>query len=98
MTGGLKHAAEMSWRSPTRLCILIADGPCHGNKFHAYHDDYPLGDPNGLDPIQLLYTLQVKHNNVYSTVSSMSTCKARSHFKARRFAGHGKTTIRPFGL
>lgn len=85
MAGGLKFAAEMSWRSPTRLCILIADAPCHGRKFHdSYEDNYPLGDPNGLDPIELLYILQV---------SSVSTFKARPSSRNEGFTSRKPSRV-----
>lgn len=59
IAGGLKHAIELNWSSPIRLCILIADAPCHGTMYHSCRDNYPKGCPNGLDPSKLLYTLQV---------------------------------------
>eukprot|EP00752_Nemacystus_decipiens_P005758 g5207.t1 len=58
VAGGLKRAIEVSWKSPIRLCILIADAPCHGSIYHNYRDNYPAGCPKKLDPSKLLYTLQ----------------------------------------
>eukprot|EP00903_Cladosiphon_okamuranus_P013851 g12888.t1 len=58
VAGGLKRAIEPSWKSPTRLCILIADAPCHGSIYHNNRDNYPAGCPKKLDPSKLLYTLQ----------------------------------------
>ncbi|CAN0134278.1 unnamed protein product, partial [Laminaria digitata] len=59
VAGGLKHATELSWKSPIRLCILIADAPCHGRMYHAgIRDRYPNGCPDELDPSKLMYTLQ----------------------------------------
>ncbi|CAM9750874.1 unnamed protein product, partial [Laminaria digitata] len=47
------------WKSPTRLCILIADAPCHGQMYHgSMRDRYPNGCPGGLDPSKLMYTLK----------------------------------------
>ena len=60
IAGGLKHATELSWRSPVRLCILIGDAPCHGSQYHSFRDNYPGGCPKGLDPSELLYTLMVR--------------------------------------
>ncbi|CAN0360155.1 unnamed protein product, partial [Laminaria digitata] len=61
VTGGLKHATKLSWKSPTRLCILIADAPCHGQMYHgSMRDRYPNGCPGGLDPSKLMYTLKVR--------------------------------------
>lgn len=59
VAGGLKRAIELSWKSPIRLCILIADAPCHGSIYHGCRDNYPSGCPKQLDPSKLLYTLQV---------------------------------------
>lgn len=59
VAGGLQHATQLSWKSPIRLCMLIADAPCHGSMYHSCRDNYPTGCPKGLDPSKLLYTLQV---------------------------------------
>lgn len=60
VAGGLKRAIDLSWRSPVRLCILIADAPCHGSIYHTSRDNYPNGCPKNLDPAKLLYSLQVR--------------------------------------
>jgi len=36
------------------MVILVADAPCHGEVFHDEDDQYPSGDPNGLEPEVLL--------------------------------------------
>ncbi len=43
--------------SSTRLLVHFADAPCHGTTYHTLDDDYPDGDPNGLNPIKLLEKL-----------------------------------------
>lgn len=48
--GGLRQALNLEWTAENRLIILIADAPCHGTIFHSEGDDYPNGDPNGLEP------------------------------------------------
>ncbi|CAM9867934.1 unnamed protein product [Ectocarpus sp. 4 AP-2014] len=58
IAGGLQHATQLSWKSPIRLCMLIADAPCHGSMYHSCRDNYPTGCPKGLDPSKLLYKLQ----------------------------------------
>ena len=58
MAGGLKHATELSWSSPVRLCILFADAPCHGKKYHDFRDQFPEGCPQGVDPSEMIYKLQ----------------------------------------
>lgn len=58
VAGGLKHATELSWSSPVRLCILFADAPCHGRKYHNVHDAHPEGCPLKVDPTEMIYKLQ----------------------------------------
>ncbi|CAM9793855.1 unnamed protein product [Ectocarpus sp. 4 AP-2014] len=61
VAGGLKLATELDWRGNIRLCILLADAPCHGNVYHTgVGDMYPNGCPMGNDPAKLLYKLQYK--------------------------------------
>ena len=47
--GGLRLALEQKWEAKTRYAVLLADAPCHGNKYHepTIKDNYPDGDPNG---------------------------------------------------
>lgn len=60
VAGGLHLATGLDWRGDIRLCILIADAPCHGSAYHRWiADNYPKGCPKGRDPCKLLYTLQV---------------------------------------
>ena len=49
VAGGLDLALKMSWDHQIRICILVADAPCHGKQFHSSHDNYPNGDPHGLE-------------------------------------------------
>ncbi|CAM9133762.1 unnamed protein product [Ectocarpus sp. 6 AP-2014] len=59
LAGGLKLATELDWRGNIRLCILLADAPCHGSIYHiGVGDRYPNGCPKGNDPSKLLYELQ----------------------------------------
>ncbi|CAN0100260.1 unnamed protein product, partial [Ectocarpus fasciculatus] len=59
IAGGLKLATELKWKSNIRLCILLADAPCHGTVYHTGEwDDHPRGCPKGKDPVTLLYKLQ----------------------------------------
>lgn len=41
----------MQWQARARYAILVADAPCHGKKYHedSIDDEYPKGDPNGID-------------------------------------------------
>lgn len=69
VAGGLKLATKLSWTSPTRLCILIADAPCHGRMYHgSMRDRYPDGCPSGLNPSTLMYNLKVRNPFVSNSV------------------------------
>jgi hypothetical protein len=52
----------LDWSSETRILYHIADAPCHGREFHRADcsDDYPDGDPNGLQPADILRDLQAQ--------------------------------------
>jgi myosin protein heavy chain len=41
VAGGFKKALEQDWRAKSRYAVLIADAPCHGRKYHTFHDNYP---------------------------------------------------------
>jgi hypothetical protein len=51
VVGGLEKALEQDWtkgKSTTKVAVMVADCPCHGKKYHNYHDygdTYPNGDP-----------------------------------------------------
>ncbi|CAM9127088.1 unnamed protein product [Scytosiphon promiscuus] len=62
VAGGIKHATQLSWCSPVRLCILFADAPCHGTKYHNQPDPNPQGCPRGVDPAKMIYKLQYELN------------------------------------
>ena len=65
IAGGLEAALGLSWSSPSRLCILIADAPCHGRKYHDCSDNHPDGDPKGRDIEDLLERLCKIGCNIY---------------------------------
>ena len=51
---------DLTWKEDVkaRFLVLILDAPCHGTKYHDYRDNYPSGDPHGLDPEDQLRTLR----------------------------------------
>ena len=68
ITGALDKALKLSWRNnSTKYCLLIADSPCHGKKYSnkEYEDDYPEGDPNGLNPEILISDFAIKNITLY---------------------------------
>ena len=56
--GGLSVAGGLNWASTTRILYHVGDYPCHGTEFHNnLRDEYPRGDPYGLQPKVLLQQL-----------------------------------------
>jgi hypothetical protein len=57
VVGGLQQARGLNWERAD-LCLLyhIADAPAHGTRYHSgdVSDNYPEGDPSGLDPATIL--------------------------------------------
>lgn len=52
VTAGIKAAMDLDWRpEATKMCVLIADAPCHG--IGEYGDGFPQGAPDGEDPLVL---------------------------------------------
>ena len=57
--GGLEKVIDVAWSAPTRIVFHVADSPCHGRKFHdGVSDNYPNGDPRGLEALNLLNKLE----------------------------------------
>ena len=68
IAGALDKALKLSWRkNSVKYCLLIADAPCHGKKYSnkEYEDDYPDGDPNGLNPEILISDFAIKNITLY---------------------------------
>ena len=90
VAGGLKHATELSWRSPVRLCILFANAPCHGTIYHDFPDAYPKGCPAGVDPARMICNLQVSCADAGSIRQRQTTSHSVNAFYPKRPTG---TTI-----
>lgn len=67
IAGALSAAKSMFTQSSedaVKLILHIADAPCHGKKFHKLKaDDYPDGDPHGIDPCVELRDLASQNVN-----------------------------------
>lgn len=69
VAGGLSVALRQDWQSDetrTRIMLHIGDAPCHGAHFHKkkISDQFPIGDPTGLEPSEILkgfYRLNVNY-------------------------------------
>ena len=77
IAGGLEAALGLSWSSPSRLCVLIADAPCHGTKYHDCADNHPDGDPKGRDIEDLLQRLCKIGCSIYFISCDPSTVSRR---------------------
>lgn len=70
--------------------IHIADAPCHGSRFHDSKDDeFPDGDPNGLNITDLLKNLVIKKIHYYFTKINESTNKMVEEFNKELENLHG---------
>lgn len=71
VAGGLQKVCNLEWddEATMRVVIHIADAPAHGRQFHhpRLSDRFPLGDPDGLDPLGYLQQL-VNRNIGYTFV------------------------------
>ena len=67
MAWGLERALEKNWKSNARFAILLADYPCHGNKYHSpdLEDVYPNGDPSRMDIEELIKNLAKKNISLF---------------------------------
>lgn len=55
--GGLRKALDLNWmplEDSIKLAFLCADAPCHGKRYHSCMDDYPDGNPCGVQLEALL--------------------------------------------
>ena len=82
MAGAFDVALKLDWSSKSKYAILIADAPCHGKKYHDSHsDDYPNGDPNGLNIENLVKEFANKKISLNAvTIHAYSTDKMYSIF------------------
>ena len=89
MAGGLSKGLNMSWREKSaKYCILIADAPCHGNKYHNFEDDFPKGNPNGLVPENIISDFAKKDITFYVVKIRDYTSKMYEIFNDAYIAGH----------
>lgn len=57
VAGGLQHLKDLNWNADVKMIVHIADAPAHGSQFHGprISDRFPQGDPNGTDPMHILF-------------------------------------------
>lgn len=79
--GGLEAALDLNWSNMTRILFHVGDAPCHGKRFHASAgDDYPDGDPRGLNITSLLRKLVDLKIRYYFAEINTSTRKMIDEF------------------
>lgn len=98
IAGGLASALGLQWLSETRTLVLVADAPCHGQKYHTCTDTYPQGDPTGLSMTLLVSAL--RNSFIDFTVVQLSSSTYRMHRMLRRTyeSAAGPGNIRKFEL
>jgi len=98
--GGLNEALKLNWISEKKLIILIADAPCHGNMFHNCDpDNYPNGDPSGLEPEVLLAELALKGINLFiSEITDQTEIMLNAWRKSYERYNFSDKEIRSFNL
>lgn len=83
VAGGLVQALRLEWDdADVKLIVHIADAPAHGDWFHAPYvsDEYPEGDPSGLDPlVSMQFLSQQDFDYTFIKISS-STDTMIEHF------------------
>ena len=52
---------NLIWKNYSRAVIHICDAPCHGKRFHkGLDDDFPDGDPKGLEISKIIKEIKEK--------------------------------------
>ena len=93
-----KHVGEIEFREgATKLVVHVCDAPCHGKDYNTEHDNYPDGDPNGLDPSHQLAAFAQRGIDYvlfdvayHATGLEMMTAK----FRAAYDSAPGRTSLR----
>jgi hypothetical protein len=83
MLAGLDEMSRLSWdvRS-TRLAFVIADAPCHGQRFHPFPDAFPdEPDPHGLTAEGILSTLDDHGVRLYFPRINAATSQMIEEFR-----------------
>lgn len=97
--GGLEQVCNLDWSNPSRILLHISDAPCHGKQFHdeSVNDDYPDGDPRGLQLSDLLRCLIKKRISYYFAEINKSTAKMVQEFN-KELARQNSKKIKLFKL
>uniref|UniRef100_A0A914PV31 Alpha-type protein kinase domain-containing protein n=1 Tax=Panagrolaimus davidi TaxID=227884 RepID=A0A914PV31_9BILA len=65
--GGIQQALNLEWQEEfgTKVIFHIADAPCHGKQYHNLDDNFPKGDPNGNNEVDLFKRICDKNIDYY---------------------------------
>ena len=67
IAGGLKKVMEQQWRpKASKYMVMIADAPCHGEKYHDCDDDDPNGDRDGIIPENIIKEMAKQKIVIYA--------------------------------
>merc|ERR1719193_761601 len=96
LTGALHTALNLNWRHTVRVCIIIADAPCHGKQYHPSYirDDHPDGDVNKRDPCNIVEKMRKKDLNLHFFKINASTDVMLEKLKKAYDRGFGRTAYK----
>jgi len=90
VAGGLHKALDAEWRAHTCIIMMVADAPGHGRDINGGCDDnYPDGDPSGLNPCSMLNEIATRGYDFYfmrcaSNVDAMVAAFSSSYETGRQ--------------
>lgn len=90
--GGLEEVTKLDWQYTTKVMFHICDAPCHGLRFHdeKLDDNYPGGDPRGLNLTELLTKITEIGIDYYFAEMNKWTLKMIEEFNAELIEINGK--------
>ena len=91
VAGALQHVHTLDWsRTDISMIYHIADAPAHGLRFHNgdISDNYPEGDPLGLDPLAAVRQF-ARNGAHYTFVRSTTTTDKMTGLFARAYDSGG---------
>ena len=103
VSGALEACRALAWRRSecTRIAIVITQAPCHGQRFHegldgdSFLDDFPAGDPGGLDPESIMEQMAKDAVHVYFDSGSEGTASRTGRMISILRAAYTKVANNP---
>ena len=90
--GGLNEVLKLQWKNLSKALIHVTDAPCHGERFHNNEiDDFPKGDPQGLQISKIIKNLIANDIDYYFTeIREKKTKKMIDEFNKEMDIAGGK--------